>query len=77
MIIPNKLRKLRMLKEYSQEAVADELGVCQKTYSNMENGKTQITLQTLKKIAELFEIDFNDLISSNSLMHVLINVHYI
>lgn len=70
MIIPNKLRKLRMLKEYSQEAVAEELGVSQKTYSNMENGKTQITLQTLKKLADLYDFPFKQLISSD-----LLNIH--
>lgn len=44
-----KLRKLRMEKGYSQEYLAEVLEVSQKTYSNMENNKSSISIETLKK----------------------------
>jgi len=49
MVISNKLRKLRMEKGYSQEYLAEVLAVSQKTYSNMENNKSSISIKTLKK----------------------------
>ena len=47
-----KLRKLRMQNGYSQEYLAEVLEVSQKTYSNMENDKSSISIDTLKKIAQ-------------------------
>ncbi len=47
--IGNKLRQLRINKGYSQEYMAEILAVSQKTYSNMENDKTSISIEALKK----------------------------
>ncbi len=44
-----KLRKLRMEKGYKQEYLAEVLEISQKTYSNMENDKSSISIDTLKK----------------------------
>jgi transcriptional regulator with XRE-family HTH domain len=69
MIIGNKLRKLRMEKGYSQEylaeVLAEVLAVSQKTYSNMENNKSSISIDTLKKIAEEYKIDLIELLSDD------------
>jgi transcriptional regulator with XRE-family HTH domain len=65
MIIGNKLRKLRMEKGYSQEYLAEVLEVSQKTYSNMENNKSSISIETLKKIAEEYKIDLIELLSDD------------
>ncbi|MBC7641733.1 MAG: helix-turn-helix transcriptional regulator [Flavobacterium sp.] len=65
-----KLRKLRMANGYSQEYLAEVLEVSQKTYSNMENDKSSISIDTLKKIAEEYKIDLLDLISDDK-----VNVH--
>lgn len=65
MVIGNKLRKLRMWKGYSQEYLAEVLEVSQKTYSNMENNKSSISIETLKKIAEEYKIDLIELLSDD------------
>ncbi|MFN8274114.1 MAG: helix-turn-helix domain-containing protein [Flavobacteriaceae bacterium] len=64
--IGSRLRKLRLEKGYKQEYIADVLKVSQKTYSNMENDKTAISLDTLKKIAEEYKIDLLDLLTPDT-----------
>lgn len=55
--IPKLLRQQRILKEYSQEYMAAQLGVSQQAYNKMENGATKIELSRLTKIAEILEIN--------------------
>lgn len=50
--IGNRLKELRINKGYKQEYLAEILAVSQKTYSNMENDKSTISIDTLKKIAQ-------------------------
>lgn len=65
--IGNKLRQLRMNKGYSQEYVSEILAVSQKTYSNMENDKTSISIEVLKKIAEEYKVDLIELLSEGKI----------
>jgi transcriptional regulator with XRE-family HTH domain len=57
MEIGHKIRKLRELRNYSQEFMALRLGISQVAYSKIETGQTQMNLQRLEKIAETLEID--------------------
>ena len=66
--IGSKLRKLRMEKGYKQEYMADVLDISQKTYSNMENDKSSISIDTLKKIAEEYKIDLIELLSDDKVV---------
>lgn len=50
------MRILRESNDYSQEYVANVLNINQKTYSNLESGKTKITLERLSKLAKLYGI---------------------
>lgn len=52
MSIGGKLRKLRQNKGYSQEYMAETLNISQKTYSNMENEKASISVETLKLLQQ-------------------------
>lgn len=61
--IGNRLRKLRISKGYSQEYMADVLQISQKTYSNMENDKSSISIDTLKKIASEYNLDLMEILS--------------
>jgi len=64
----HKLRKLRMDSNYTQEYLAEVLGVSQKTYSNMENNKTAISADTLQKIAEEYGIEVADLLQDGKIV---------
>lgn len=66
--IGDKLRKLRANKGYSQEYMAETLKISQKTYSNMENDKSSISIENLKKIAEEFNIDLLELLSDGKVI---------
>ncbi len=57
-----------MDKGYSQEYLADVLGVSQRTYSNMENNKSSISVETLHKIAEEYGIDMVELLKEGQLV---------
>jgi transcriptional regulator with XRE-family HTH domain len=66
--IGNKLRQLRINKGYSQEYMAEILAVSQKTYSNMENDKTSISIEALKKIAEEYRVNILKLLSDEKIV---------
>lgn len=46
------LKAIRKKTGFSQKQVANAAGISQPTYSNIENGKRNPTLKTLRKIAE-------------------------
>ena len=50
------IRKKRRELDLSQEYIALELGVSQKAYSDIENGKTNLKNDTLYKIAKILGV---------------------
>jgi len=60
-MVHSKLRSARTQKGYTQEYMADSLGISQKQYSRLENGESGITLDYLKKICEKLELNPQDL----------------
>ena len=46
-----KIRKLRELRNYSQEFMASRLGISQEAFSKIETGQTQMNLLRMEKIA--------------------------
>lgn len=56
------IRKIRTQKGYSQEYMAYELNISQKTYSNIENNKSPLTIEMIEKIATLLDVSFIDLL---------------
>jgi transcriptional regulator with XRE-family HTH domain len=57
MIAAQHIKDLRLNHNYSQSYVAHELNVSQKTYSNMESGKSKIFLEHLRKLASIYNIE--------------------
>lgn len=51
------MRILREVNGYTQEYVASELGINQNTYSKLESGQTKLTVERVKRLAELYSID--------------------
>lgn len=52
----SKIRIKRLSLGYSQEYMAFHMGISQKSYSNIETGKTKINYDTQKAIAEILNI---------------------
>ena len=51
-----KIRGLRLARNLTQVQMANLLGVCEKTYSNMENGKSAISANQFFKLEDIFEV---------------------
>src|ERR1700760_503447 len=51
-----KLRLLREYRNYSQEYIAEKLGITQNAYSRIENNQTRLTTERLEKLAVILEI---------------------
>ncbi|PAM91429.1 transcriptional regulator [Flavobacterium sp. IR1] len=64
--IKNKIKSIRELKNYTQEYMADQLGVTQAGYSKIEKGKTVLSFEKLVEIARILEISVEDIISFDS-----------
>jgi len=57
------IRKMREMKNISQENAAKELGYTRQTYIQIENGSRDITLSELKKLSTVFDIPFNKFVT--------------
>jgi transcriptional regulator with XRE-family HTH domain len=66
--IGNKIKKLRELRNLTQEHMASSLGLSQSAYSRMELGETEITFSKLEKISEELGMKPEELIAFNENM---------
>lgn len=62
MKIGQNIRKIRELRNLTQEHLAEKLGMSQNGYSKLERDETEMTLSKLMKLAEVLETNFLDLI---------------
>jgi len=63
MQIGNKIKKVRELKNLTQEHMAEKLGMNQSNYSRYETESNDITLGLLGKISEIFEMKLEELLN--------------
>jgi transcriptional regulator with XRE-family HTH domain len=61
-----KIKHLRENANYTQRYMAEELGVDCATYSRIENGKIDITVSRLLKLAQILSIHPESLLTENS-----------
>lgn len=54
-----RIRELREDFDYTQKYVASIICVGQRTYSDYETNKTRIPVESLIKLAELYDVDMN------------------
>ncbi|GIV30012.1 MAG: hypothetical protein KatS3mg028_1078 [Bacteroidia bacterium] len=60
-----KIKKIREMKGISQEYMADQLGISQSLYSQIENEKIQIDEDRLKQIARSLQVSPEDIKNFN------------
>lgn len=58
-----KLRLLREFRNYSQEYIAEKLGITQHAYSRIENNLTKLTAERLERLAAILNIPPLELLS--------------
>ena len=56
------LKTIRTNLNLDQQEMADKLGISRKTYQNYEQYKTYPDIPIVKKIIEISNVDFNDII---------------
>ena len=60
-----KLRFLRKYQHLTQTEVAKELGINQRTYSQYETGANEPNFETLKKLANFFDVSIDYLLEND------------
>lgn len=64
--IGEKIKKMRELKNYKQDYMAQHLNITQAGYSKIESGQTDISFSKLNEISKILEVSVEDLISFDS-----------
>ena len=75
--VSNSIKKLRQEKKLSQEELAEKLYVTRQAVSNWENGKTQPDIDTITKLANIFDVSVERIIygKAKSRFHFAVNVY--
>jgi transcriptional regulator with XRE-family HTH domain len=74
MVLGQRIKKLRELKNLTQEYMADQLKMNQGSYSKLESGETDIPYSRLEQISEVLGLRVEDVIGFNeSIVFNLIN----
>jgi transcriptional regulator with XRE-family HTH domain len=72
MIVGQKIKKLRELKNFTQEFMAKELNLSQSAYSKIESGETDIPYSRLEEVAQVLGMRPEDVVAFNE--HMVFNV---
>lgn len=72
MQVGQKIKKLRELKNFTQEHMANSLSMTQSAYSKIETGETDISYSKLEKVAEVLQLRPEDIITFNE--HLVFNI---
>jgi transcriptional regulator with XRE-family HTH domain len=65
-VLGENLRRFREAQGFTQEDVAEYLGIARPQISYFENGERDIPIVKLNKLADLFGVELEDLIEENS-----------
>lgn len=65
-----KLKELRKIENWTQEEVAKKLGVSKQTYSHYENEKRRPSLDTIKELAAVYQVNIDDIFSDEKISDV-------
>ena len=61
-IVSNSIKKLREERGMTQDELAEKLNVTRQAVSNWETGKTQPDIETLTRLAEIFDVSVERII---------------
>lgn len=60
-ILGDRIKEIRTSKNFTQEQVAETIGVSRQRYARMENGVNDITLDILSKLSAVFNVSVVDI----------------
>ncbi len=58
-----RIKELRKIHNYSQDYVADVLGITRQTYSHYETGSRKPSIEVIYQLATLYEVSVDDLLN--------------
>jgi transcriptional regulator with XRE-family HTH domain len=67
--IGNNIRRIREIKNYTQEAVAEMVGLSVTAYGDIERGKTDVNFTRLGQIAEALEVRPEEIVTFGSVTY--------
>lgn len=73
MKIHHKIRTIRKTQQLSQEDMAEKLGIAPSSYAKIERGATKLSIDKLTQIAEIFNMDTTDLLTTDKNLILLVN----
>ncbi len=60
-LLGNRMKELRIAKNFTQEQIADQIGVSRQKYARIENGANSVTLDILSKVAKVLGVTVGDI----------------
>lgn len=60
-LLGSRIKALRSAKNFTQEQIADQIGVSRQKYARIESGANSITLDILSKLAKVLEVTVGDI----------------
>jgi transcriptional regulator with XRE-family HTH domain len=65
LLIADEIRRLRISKSFSQDYMAEKLGITQQAYSKIENQVSEASLSRLQQIAQILDVPLPQLLGLN------------
>lgn len=63
MVLNEKIRVLREMKQWTQEQMAEKMKMSKSGYAKIEQGKSKVNTERLAQLAEIFDVDVPELLS--------------
>ncbi len=60
-LLGSRIKELRSSKGYTQEYMAEQIGISRQKYARIENGVNSITLDLLKRVSLLLDVTVGDI----------------
>ena len=60
-MLGSRIKALRSARNFTQEQIAEQIGVSRQKYARIESGVNSITLDILSKVAEVLDVTVGDI----------------
>lgn len=60
-LLGNRIKSIRSARHFTQEQIADQIGISRQKYARIESGTNNITLELLSKIAKILGVSVGDI----------------
>ena len=74
-VVSDSIKKLRKEKGMTQDELAEKLNVTRQAVSNWEQGKNQPDIETLTRMAEIFDVSVEQLIYGSERKEKIVHIN--